>query len=127
LPVGTRSSKRLGYDQMLVVESGQDRVGSWQTVRVDVRAHYRAFFGRDDSASPTGIAVMTDADATASHAEAYYADFRLCRVGDASETSTPTQRAAAGQSGAIRPGLAPVGMRPEPCELGHPGQGARCF
>ena len=78
LPVGTRSSKRLGYDQMLVVESGPERIGTWQTVRVDVRANYREFFGRDDADSPTGIAVMTDADATSSQAEAYYADFRLC-------------------------------------------------
>jgi hypothetical protein len=92
LPVGTRSSKRLGHDQMLVVESGNEHVGSWQTVRVDVRVHYRTFFGRDDSASPTGIAVMTDADATSSQAEAYYADFRLCRVEQASGRSAPTRR-----------------------------------
>lgn len=90
LPVGTRSSKRLGYDQLLVVESGKERVGSWQTVRVDVRAHYHAFFGRDDGANPTGIAVMTDADATGSQAEAYYADFRLCRLEDGHGNSAPT-------------------------------------
>jgi len=92
LPVGTRSSKRLGYDQMLVVESGKKRVGSWQTVRVDVRAHYQAFFGRDDKANPTGIAVMTDADATSSQAEAYYADFRLCRVEGGSGPAAPAGR-----------------------------------
>ena len=91
LPVGTRSSKRLGYDQMLVVESGKEHVGSWQTVRVDVAKHYQAFFGRDDLPSPTGIAVMTDADATSSQAEAYYADFRLCRVEQGSGRSAPVE------------------------------------
>jgi hypothetical protein len=98
LPVGTHSSKRLGYDQMLVVESGQKHVGSWQTERVNVRAHYRELFGRDDAPSPTGIAVMTDADATSSQAEAYYADFRLCRIEPASSRSAPARGGGTAQT-----------------------------
>jgi hypothetical protein len=81
IDVGGRYSKRLAHDQLLVVESGTQRAGTWVTVRVDVRAHRKKFFDEDAAEPPDGIAVLTDADATASSASAYYADFALCRLG----------------------------------------------
>lgn len=78
LPVGTTISRRLGYDKVVVMSSGPS--SEWKTARVDVRQHYAELFGRDDAAPPSGIAVLTDADSTGSVSEAYYADFRLCRI-----------------------------------------------
>lgn len=81
LKVGTEISKRLGHDFVRVLQSGSAGVGQWHTVRVDVRSDYRRLFKTDEAPAPNGIAVLTDADATGSEAEAYYADFRLCRPG----------------------------------------------
>ncbi|HEX9620678.1 MAG TPA: DUF3047 domain-containing protein [Polyangiaceae bacterium] len=80
LPTGSRLSRRLGHDQLLVMESGRDHRATWRKVRVDVRDHHARFFGRETPRSPDGIALLTDADATSSAAEAYYANFRLCRT-----------------------------------------------
>lgn len=80
LPVGTRASKRLNHDQLVVMESGSKNVGTWQSVRVNVLRHYRELFDRDDAKRPDGIALMTDADNTSSAAEALFADFKLCRL-----------------------------------------------
>ncbi|HEU5077336.1 MAG TPA: DUF3047 domain-containing protein, partial [Polyangiaceae bacterium] len=79
LKVGTEISKRLGHDFVRVVQSGNAGAGQWHTVRVDVRADYLRLFKTAEAAAPRGIAILTDADATNSEAEAYYADFRLCR------------------------------------------------
>jgi hypothetical protein len=79
LPVGTRLSRRLGHDQLVVSESGARHLGKWRTVRVNVLDHHRRFFDRDEPRAPDGIALLTDADSTGTEAEAYYADFRLCR------------------------------------------------
>ncbi|HEY6728785.1 MAG TPA: DUF3047 domain-containing protein [Polyangiaceae bacterium] len=81
LKVGTEISKRLGHDFVRVMQSGAAGVGQWHTVQVDVRSDYRRLFKVEDPPGPNGIAILTDADATGSEAEAYYADFRLCRPG----------------------------------------------
>ncbi|MEM9694157.1 MAG: DUF3047 domain-containing protein [Myxococcota bacterium] len=78
LPVGTRTSKRMKYDQMLVLESGEEHLNRWQLAQVDVREHAQAYF-ETEVGPPDGIAVMTDADSTKTSAEAYFADFKLCR------------------------------------------------
>jgi hypothetical protein len=80
LPVGTRASKRLNHDQLVVMETGTKHVGTWQTVRVNVLRHYRELFDKKDAEPPDGIALMTDADSTNSRAEAYFANFKLCRL-----------------------------------------------
>jgi len=81
LKVGTEISKRLGHDFVRVMQSGESGIGQWHTVRVDVRSDYQRLFKTGDLRGPNGIAILTDADATGSEAEAYYADFRLCRPG----------------------------------------------
>lgn len=76
---GRHLSKRFGHDHVLVQESGPRRLGKWRTVQVNVRDHQRRFFDRTDARSPDAIAILTDADATESSAQALYANFRLCR------------------------------------------------
>jgi len=79
LAEGTRTSKRMKHDQMLVMDSGEAHLGQWRTVEVDVQMHALTFFEEKGGVgNPNGIAVMTDADSTGSSAEAYFTDFELC-------------------------------------------------
>ncbi|NRA35422.1 MAG: DUF3047 domain-containing protein [Polyangiaceae bacterium] len=80
LPTGTRYEKGFGHFQLLVKESGKIHLGKWRTERVNIRDHYARFFDRRDNQSPSGIAIMTDADSTDGRAEAEFTDFRLCRL-----------------------------------------------
>lgn len=79
LPKGTVVKKRLGHDFVRVLESGSSALSQWQTVRVNVKEDHKRLFEKQQARVPSGIAILTDADATESAAEAYYADFRLCR------------------------------------------------
>lgn len=79
LKVGTQLRKRLGHDYVRVLESGTRALSQWRTMRVNLKEDHRRLFGKQQTRHPSGIALLTDADATNSEAEAYYADFRLCR------------------------------------------------
>ncbi|WP_259246432.1 DUF3047 domain-containing protein [Salinibacter ruber] len=59
--------------QMIPVESGSTKVGTWVRERRDIRADYRRAFG---GAPPPidGVAIMTDTDNTGEAATAYYGD-----------------------------------------------------
>jgi len=67
--------------KMLVVASGTEGLGLWQSVHRDLAADYRHAFG----AAPgrmLGVAVMTDTDNTGARAVGEYADIRFdCRGG----------------------------------------------
>ena len=59
--------------QMIPVESGSDRVGTWVRETRNIAADYRAAFG--EAPPPIGgIAIMTDTDDTGESATAYYGD-----------------------------------------------------
>jgi hypothetical protein len=58
---------------VVVVESGDARLGRWLSYERDIGADYRAAFG-GDTPLVTGIAIMTDADNTRTRAVAYYGD-----------------------------------------------------
>jgi hypothetical protein len=64
--------------QMIVVESGAERLGEWVTERRNIVEDFREAFGRDP---PTivGVAVMTDADNTGAMATAWYGDITFRR------------------------------------------------
>jgi len=59
--------------QMIPVESGSSKVGTWVTERRNLRADYRRAFG-EEPPPITGIAIMTDTDNTGEAATAYYGD-----------------------------------------------------
>jgi hypothetical protein len=63
---------------IIVVKSGTDFLGIWQTVKRDLEADYRAAF----AASPPeliAIGVKTDSDSTRTSAQADYDDIRISR------------------------------------------------
>ena len=59
--------------QMIVVESGPERLGRWIDERRDVVADYHQAFG-EDPPPISGLAIMTDSDNTGKSATAYYGD-----------------------------------------------------
>ncbi|PSQ75969.1 MAG: hypothetical protein BRD33_03690 [Bacteroidetes bacterium QH_6_63_17] len=59
--------------QMIPVESGPDRVGTWIRETRNVAADYREAFG-EEPPPIGGIAIMTDTDDTGASATAYYGD-----------------------------------------------------
>lgn len=69
-------NNRTARSKMLVVESGPQHVGKWLAFRRNVKADFERMFGE-----PPGkiiyVGVMTDTNATASKATAYYGDIRF--------------------------------------------------
>ncbi len=79
VPVGTQISRRFGYNQITVVETGDANLNSWRTVRINVREDYLNRFGISGITPPDAIALLTDSDSTRTSAESYYAEFKRCR------------------------------------------------
>lgn len=59
--------------QMIAVQSGSTRTGTWMSERRNLRADYRRAFGEAPPAI-TGIAIMTDTDNTDAAATAFYGE-----------------------------------------------------
>jgi hypothetical protein len=75
LPVGTVADRKLiGRPRVQVLRSGTSHVGEWVTERVNLYDDYRRIWGGEPDGKTVGIAILTDADATRSYAEADYAD-----------------------------------------------------
>ena len=62
--------------KMLVVASGPDGLGKWQSVRRKVAEDYRRAYGAEPG-PVVGVAVMTDTDNTGTKAVGEYADIRF--------------------------------------------------
>jgi hypothetical protein len=77
LPVKTFISRRLGFEKILIVESGSEKLGQWQNEQVNIADHI-AKGSEKKLSSPIALAILSDADSTKSSAEAYYANFRIC-------------------------------------------------
>jgi hypothetical protein len=79
-PVGTTlPSPKAPNVRIIVVESGQARLGAWQREWRNVAADYRALFGRP-APRVGAIAVMIDSNDTASAAEATIGDLMFARA-----------------------------------------------
>lgn len=80
LPRGTVADRRLiGRPRVLVVRSGLAGVGEWKTERANLLEDYRRIWGGEPEEMTVGIAILTDADATHTFAEADYADIVASR------------------------------------------------
>jgi len=65
---------------MVVLESGEALAGKWVIERRDVLADYHRLFGDPENAPVArGIAILTDADNTASRASGDYGDIDILR------------------------------------------------
>ena len=69
-------SAHTGQLKMVVVASGAQGLGAWQSVRRDLVADYRRAYGAEPGPL-LGVAVLTDADNTGGRAEGRYANLRL--------------------------------------------------
>jgi len=62
--------------KMIVIESGESRVGRWLSYEVNVLEDYRDIYGEEPPAI-AAVAIMTDTDDTGSKAVSYYGDIRF--------------------------------------------------
>jgi hypothetical protein len=65
--------------RMIVVDSGPDRLGQWQSVRRNLLEDFRRAFG-EEPGPITAIGIMTDTDNTGGQAAAWYGDIVLERA-----------------------------------------------
>ena len=80
LPVGTHVDSPVYWRaKVVVLQSGSSGLGEWRQETVNFYQDYKDLFGAEPG-EVKGIAVLTDADATASVAEADYDDFALLSV-----------------------------------------------
>jgi hypothetical protein len=66
------------FAKMIVVESGEAKVGGWIQESRNVYEDYKQAFG-EDPPMINGVAIMTDTDNTKERAVAYYGDIRFSR------------------------------------------------
>ena len=81
LPVGlSLESPFSSSTKIIILESGDVLLGKWVSERRDVLADYLHLFGgKNDALVPRGIAILTDADNTASRASGDYGDIDVLR------------------------------------------------
>lgn len=77
LPKGTEASKLFGNQNIIVVNSGYDDVGSWVTFERNLVDDYRRVFGDDPPKTPLAILILSDGDSTGSYVMADYDDIML--------------------------------------------------
>jgi hypothetical protein len=68
------------FAQMVVVESGDQKVGLWVNEERNIYNDYKEAFGEEPPLI-NGVAIMSDTDNTKERATAYYGDIQFARVG----------------------------------------------
>ena len=77
LPRGQMIEKNPNQFFFIVLESGPQKVGSWQKVRVNIWDDYQKAFLKKPSQNPDGFGILTDGNATKSLAVCDYDDFQV--------------------------------------------------
>lgn len=78
--VGSVFKRRMDHDNIFILQSGKEHLNQWRTETVNVRDLYNEHILLSKrNRKPFALVLTTDADATASKAQAYYANFKLCR------------------------------------------------
>ncbi|BFU91687.1 MAG: hypothetical protein NTAFB01_28740 [Nitrospira sp.] len=78
-PVGTIVENAFtNFAQMIVVESGPQKVGTWIDEERNLYADYKKAFG-DEPPMINGVAIMSDTDNTKERAVAYYGDITFVK------------------------------------------------
>jgi hypothetical protein len=79
LPQGTTTkSPYYGKEQIIVLESGTEKLGMWVSEKVNIESDYKRLFGKAPPAV-VGIAVISSSDATKTSASADYDDFVISK------------------------------------------------
>ena len=79
-PIGTIvENAYTDFAQMVVVESGTQKVGRWVTEERNIYEDYKQAFGEEPPLM-NGVAIMTDTDNTKEQAIAYYGDIQFAKV-----------------------------------------------
>lgn len=79
-------NKHTSRVRMIVVESGRDKLGSWQDVTRHVIEDYRRAFG-EEPGRISAVGIMTDTDNTGGNAQAYYGDIVFRKAPPATTTA----------------------------------------
>lgn len=77
LEEGTELSKLFGNQQIVVVKSGKEDLGKWQTFQRNILEDYRRLFGDDPPKKPLAILILSDGNSTGQRAAADYDDIEL--------------------------------------------------
>lgn len=79
-PIGTIvKNAYTDFAQMVVVESGTQKVGRWVSEERNIYEDYKLAFGEEPPLM-NGVAIMTDTDNTKEQATAYYGDIQFAKV-----------------------------------------------
>jgi Protein of unknown function (DUF3047) len=79
-PIGTIvENAYTDFAQMVVVESGTQKVGRWVSEERNIYEDYKQAFGEEPPLM-NGVAIMTDTDNTKEQATAYYGDIQFAKV-----------------------------------------------
>jgi hypothetical protein len=77
LAVGDVVTRRDGKLKIKVADSGSAKLNQWRNHTVNVPQDYKALFGEDLGRNPSGIALLTDGNATHTAAACDYAQFTI--------------------------------------------------
>ncbi|MEP1150176.1 MAG: DUF3047 domain-containing protein [Balneola sp.] len=77
LPVGTELSKFYGNQKIIVMGSGNDGKGDWQTFERNIVEDYKRLFGDNPPRKPLAILILSDANNTSNISKADYDDILL--------------------------------------------------
>ena len=78
LPLDTVDRRnRIARPWFVVAESGDEHLGEWLFEVADLERDYARSYGGRPKDRTQGLGLLTDANSTDSHAEAYYADLRV--------------------------------------------------
>jgi DUF3047 family protein len=79
-PIGTIvENAYTDFAQMVVVESGMQKIGRWVSEERNIYEDYKQAFGEEPPLM-NGVAIMTDTDNTKEQATAYYGDIQFAKV-----------------------------------------------
>jgi len=77
LPVGYVWEKEPGKFYIIVLASGPSNVGKWESEKVNVLEDYKKYFKKDPKKDPSGVGIMSDANAMHSVAACDYTGFMV--------------------------------------------------
>ena len=80
LPEGTIYEKRPHEVVMKILDSGSKHLNQWRSHTVNIPSIYKELFKEEMNRQPTGIAILTDANAVQKKAACDYDDFEISAV-----------------------------------------------